>query len=76
MFRIAQDYGPVIIFIDEADSVGSHRSDDNRGGGKNACDQIIMEMNKRDTYDKVYVIAATNRPGKNFSLKPYQSHIV
>ena len=75
MFRIAQEYGPTILFIDEADSVGAHRDDNNRGGAKTACEQIIQEMNEKELYDKVYVICATNRPSKMLFLKPNQNFL-
>ena len=64
LFKEGKKKAPCIIFIDEIDAVGRHRS--NGGGGGNdereqTLNQLLVEMDGFEVNDHVIVIAATNR---------------
>lgn len=66
LFKEAKKNSPCIIFIDEIDAVGAHRSlgsgvggHDERGQTLNA---LLVEMDGFSRYDTTIVLAATNRP--------------
>jgi len=65
LFTEAKQNAPCIIFIDEIDAVGGHRTggatdgNDERGQTLNA---LLVEMDGFSTTDNVMVLAATNRP--------------
>lgn len=66
LFRQAKRSAPSIIFIDELDAVGGHRSSGGGDGGTREADQtllqILKEMDGFDvSSDPVIVIGATNR---------------
>ncbi|HLD20729.1 MAG TPA: ATP-dependent metallopeptidase FtsH/Yme1/Tma family protein [Patescibacteria group bacterium] len=65
LFTEAKKAAPCIIFIDEIDAVGQHRSSGG-GGGDSERDQtinkLLAEMDGFEPSTGVVVIAATNRP--------------
>ncbi len=66
LFKEAKKNTPCIIFIDEIDAVGGHRSSGAGAGGQDERGQtlnaLLVEMDGFDTDDTIIVIAATNRP--------------
>ncbi|WP_283100711.1 ATP-dependent zinc metalloprotease FtsH [Burkholderia thailandensis] len=65
MFREARQQAPCIVFIDEIDAVGRHRSGSGAGGSderEQTVNQLLVEMDGFDANEGVIVIAATNRP--------------
>jgi cell division protease FtsH len=65
LFADAKRLAPVIIFIDELDSIG-HRRTVNVGGGQDerehTLNQLLSEMDGFEPNEHVVVMAATNRP--------------
>ena len=65
LFREGKKKAPCIIFIDEIDAVGRHRSAGGGGGGSDereqTLNQLLVEMDGFEANDHVIVIAATNR---------------
>ncbi len=66
LFKEAKEHTPCIVFIDEIDAVGAHRSaaggvggQDERGQTLNA---LLVEMDGFGRDDTIIVLAATNRP--------------
>lgn len=65
LFTEAKKNAPCIVFIDEIDAVGGHRTggaadgNDERGQTLNA---LLVEMDGFTTTDNIMVLAATNRP--------------
>ncbi len=67
LFAQARKHAPSIIFIDEIDAVGRHRSSGGVGGGhderEQTLNQLLTEMDGFETAkEPVIVLAATNRP--------------
>ncbi|MCF7899895.1 ATP-dependent zinc metalloprotease FtsH [Candidatus Babeliales bacterium] len=67
LFAQARKHAPSIIFIDEIDAVGRHRSAGGVGGGNDereqTLNQLLTEMDGFEVgKDPVIVLAATNRP--------------
>jgi cell division protease FtsH len=68
LFARARRVAPCIVFIDEIDAVGRHRSSGMRSGHgghderEQTLNQILVEMDGFDGRTGVIVIAATNRP--------------
>lgn len=67
LFVQARKHAPSIIFIDEIDAVGRHRSSGGVGGGhderEQTLNQLLTEMDGFETgKDPIIVLAATNRP--------------
>ena len=63
LFRVADDYSPSIVFIDEIDAVGSKRYDSNSGGTREIQRTMLELLNQLDGFDErgdVKVIMATN----------------
>ncbi len=66
LFTEGKKKAPCIIFIDEIDAVGRHRSAGGGGGGGNdereqTLNQLLVEMDGFEPNDAVIIIAATNR---------------
>ncbi|VAW33961.1 Cell division protein FtsH [hydrothermal vent metagenome] len=64
LFREGKKKAPCIIFIDEIDAVGRHRSAGGAGGNderEQTLNQLLVEMDGFEVNDHVIVIAATNR---------------
>jgi cell division protease FtsH len=65
LFADAKKIAPVIIFIDELDSIG-HKRGISIGGGQdereNTLNQLLSEMDGFEPNEHVVVMAATNRP--------------
>jgi len=67
LFVQARKHAPSIVFIDEIDAVGRHRSGGGFGGGhderEQTLNQLLTEMDGFETSkDPIIVLAATNRP--------------
>ena len=65
LFNEGKKKAPCIIFIDEIDAVGRHRSSGSGAGGNDereqTLNQLLVEMDGFEANDHVIVIAATNR---------------
>lgn len=64
LFKEGKKKAPCIIFIDEIDAVGRHRSSGGGGGNderEQTLNQLLVEMDGFEANDHVIVIAATNR---------------
>lgn len=64
LFTEGKKKAPCIIFIDEIDAVGRHRSASGGGGNderEQTLNQLLVEMDGFEANDHVIVIAATNR---------------
>jgi cell division protease FtsH len=65
LFNEGKKKAPCIIFIDEIDAVGRHRSSGTGSGGNDereqTLNQLLVEMDGFEAHDHVIVIAATNR---------------
>lgn len=65
LFAEGKKKAPCIIFIDEIDAVGRHRSSGAGSGGNDereqTLNQLLVEMDGFDANDHVIVVAATNR---------------
>ena len=63
LFKIAKEYAPCVIFIDEIDAIGMDR-EHNKGTSENdqTIDALLQAMDGFDGRDGIFVIAATNRP--------------
>jgi cell division protease FtsH len=66
LFIKGKEHAPCIIFIDEIDAVGRHRSPGGHGGGndewESTLNALLVEMDGFTGLENVIVIAATNRP--------------
>lgn len=66
LFKKARETAPSIIFIDEIDAIGRHRSAAESGGAQQEHDQtlnaLLVAMDGFDSDDAVVVFGATNRP--------------
>lgn len=64
LFNEGKKKAPCIIFIDEIDAVGRHRSAGGGGGNderEQTLNQLLVEMDGFEANDAVIIIAATNR---------------
>jgi cell division protease FtsH len=65
LFNEGKKKAPCIIFIDEIDAVGRHRSSGAGSGGNDereqTLNQLLVEMDGFEANDHVIVVAATNR---------------
>lgn len=64
LFKEGKKKAPCIIFIDEIDAVGRHRSATGGGGNderEQTLNQLLVEMDGFEANDRIIVIAATNR---------------
>lgn len=66
IFKKASQAAPSIIFLDEFESIGGHRSSssDDAGGqvSNRMVDQLLTSMDGIEALDGVVIVAATNRP--------------
>jgi cell division protease FtsH len=65
LFERAKIHAPCIIFIDEIDAVGRHRTSAGGGGHEEreqTLNQLLVEMDGFDNNKGIIVIGATNRP--------------
>ncbi|PRY16331.1 membrane protease FtsH catalytic subunit [Pontibacter ummariensis] len=66
LFKQAKAKAPCIIFIDEIDAIGRHRSRGATPGGnderENTLNSLLVEMDGFGTDTGVIILAATNRP--------------
>ncbi|MEW6593871.1 MAG: ATP-dependent zinc metalloprotease FtsH [Thermodesulfobacteriota bacterium] len=66
LFREAKQHTPCIVFIDEIDAVGAHRTGPGAVGGQDERSQtlnaLLVEMDGFGRDDTIIVLAATNRP--------------
>jgi cell division protease FtsH len=60
LFAIARKQAPAIIFIDELDAVGSHRTAGFSSEKDQTLNQLLVEMDGFTSHDDVVVIAASN----------------
>ncbi|KAI0980642.1 hypothetical protein GJ496_005137 [Pomphorhynchus laevis] len=64
LFKVAEDYAPSIVFIDEIDAVGTKRYESNSGGEREIQRTMLELLNQLDGFDSrgdIKVIMATNR---------------
>ncbi len=64
LFKEGKQNAPCIIFIDEIDAVGRHRSSGGVGGNderEQTLNQLLVEMDGFEANDHVIIVAATNR---------------
>ncbi|MGH9070353.1 MAG: AAA family ATPase [Acidimicrobiales bacterium] len=64
-FAEARSMAPAIVFIDEIDSIGTHRSAFTTDGGREyerTLNQLLVELDGFEPNSAVVVMAATNRP--------------
>ncbi|CAG0896429.1 unnamed protein product [Cyprideis torosa] len=64
LFRVAEEYSPSIVFIDEIDAVGTKRYESNSGGEREIQRTMLELLNQLDGFDSrgdVKVVMATNR---------------
>lgn len=64
LFKLARDKAPSVVFIDEIDSLASHRSDNEQESTRRVKNQFLGEMDGVNKVDgkRVLVLAATNNP--------------
>jgi cell division protease FtsH len=66
LFKTAREEAPAIIYIDELDAIGKHRSGGTVTGGtderEQTLNQILTDMDGFSPSEGVVVIASTNRP--------------
>ncbi len=55
---------PCVIFFDELDSLTPKRGGEGSGSSERVVNQLLTEMDGLEGRGQVFVIAATNRPGK------------
>ncbi len=72
LFELARKSQPAIVFIDEIDSIGGARSEDDVGGERRMKTQLLTELQglASDPDERITVIAATNLPWElDFALR-------
>ncbi|MCB2184522.1 MAG: ATP-dependent zinc metalloprotease FtsH [Desulfobulbaceae bacterium] len=66
LFKEAKKNSPCIVFIDEIDAVGGHRSAGSAAGGQDERGQtlnaLLVEMDGFSRDETIIILAATNRP--------------
>ncbi len=60
----AKHSAPCIIFFDELDALCPKRDDDANASTKRVVNQLLTELDGLEERKGVFVIGATNRPGK------------
>uniref|UniRef100_A0A5S6QFP2 AAA domain-containing protein n=1 Tax=Trichuris muris TaxID=70415 RepID=A0A5S6QFP2_TRIMR len=64
LFRVAEQYAPSIVFIDEVDAIGTKRIESHSGGEREIQRTMLELLNQLDGFDcrsDIKVIMATNR---------------
>lgn len=51
LFRVAEQYSPSIVFIDEIDAIGTKRYDSNSGGEREIQRTMLELLNQLDGFD-------------------------
>lgn len=63
IFEIARRRTPCVLFFDEADALGSNRSDMKRNGSRYIINQFLAELDGLDAENEdILILAATNAP--------------
>ncbi|XP_027844705.2 peroxisome biogenesis factor 1 [Aphis gossypii] len=62
VFQRAQNAKPCIIFFDEFESIAPNRGSDQTGVTDRVVNQFLTQLDGVDTFEGVWVIAATSRP--------------
>jgi transitional endoplasmic reticulum ATPase len=62
-FENAREHAPCVLFFDEADALGSSRSDLKASSGRHLINQFLAELDGVDSVnDGILILAATNAP--------------
>lgn len=72
MFVQARSASPCVLFFDELDSIAKSRGGnvgDAGGAADRVINQILTEMDGMGAKKNVFIIGATNRPGKGWQKK-------
>jgi transitional endoplasmic reticulum ATPase len=64
LFERARAAAPAIVFLDEADSLGAARGENDDAGYDRQLNQLLQEMDGLGSDRGVFVLAATNRPDR------------
>ncbi|PIO71473.1 hypothetical protein TELCIR_06634, partial [Teladorsagia circumcincta] len=64
VFQRARDSSPCVIFFDEIDALCPKRTQNESSGGARLVNQLLTEMDGVEVRKQVFLIGATNRPGK------------
>lgn len=62
LFRVANDYSPSIIFLDEVDSILCKRSENENEAGRRLKTEFLTQLDGFNVNNQVLIICATNRP--------------
>ncbi|NWU48336.1 NVL protein, partial [Dromas ardeola] len=65
VFQRARNSAPCVIFFDEVDALCPRRSDHESGASVRVVNQLLTEMDGLENRQQVFIMAATNRPGKD-----------
>ena len=69
VFQRAKNSAPCVIFFDEVDALCPRRSARETGASVRVVNQLLTEMDGLETRQQVFIMAATNRPGKKEDYK-------
>ena len=61
LFKTAEEHAPAVVFIDEIDSIGKRRSDQNATYADNLLNHLLQLIDGVIKVEGLYVIGATNR---------------
>nr|XP_060500893.1 nuclear valosin-containing protein-like [Panthera onca] len=67
VFQRAKNSAPCVIFFDEVDALCPRRSDRETGASVRVVNQLLTEMDGLEARQQVFIMAATNRPGRGCS---------
>ncbi|NWX70845.1 NVL protein, partial [Alca torda] len=65
VFQRARNSAPCVIFFDEVDALCPRRSDHEVRASVRVVNQLLTEMDGLENRQQVFIMAATNRPGKD-----------
>ncbi|CAG8609458.1 5963_t:CDS:10 [Ambispora gerdemannii] len=71
LFARARASSPCVIFFDELDALCPHRDESKSESTSRVVNTLLTELDGLESRRQVYVIAATNRPGKYPSKQQY-----